>query len=399
MAKKLIVLAGPDEGREFVLGAEPILVGRSRATLIHLTDPHVSRVHCQVLPEGNQHVLVDFDSVSGTFVNGKEIDRHVLQSGDLVRIGATHMQFVVEADAEPPRPEKISPTAWAKALIGQTISHYHISAPLAGGKTGYIFHARDTRTDTAVALKVLHPDFGQDEKKVQHFTEAMKTVMPLSHPHLLKILGAGKTGNHCWVVTEYVPGDSLAAVIGRIEKTNLDWKAAVRVGTYLARALEFAHSKGLIHQNVTPQNVVVGRKPQNTKLTDLMLALATEENPTKALSAAGQPSESLPFMSPERTDGPGAKVDARTDIYSLAATLYALLTGKPPLHAATVEQLIEKIRLDSPPRLTAFKLDVPEELENLLRHCMAKRPQDRPATATDLRKELEKIAQEHKIPL
>ena len=104
MSKKLIVLAGPDEGREFVLGAEPILVGRSRATLIHLTDPHVSRVHCQVLPEGNQHVLVDFDSVSGTFVNGKEIDRHILQSADLVRIGATHMQFVVEADTEAASP-------------------------------------------------------------------------------------------------------------------------------------------------------------------------------------------------------------------------------------------------------------------------------------------------------
>lgn len=399
MSRKLIVLAGPDEGREFALGGEPMLAGRSRATLIHLTDPHVSRVHCQIVPEGNDHVLVDFDSVSGTFVNGKEIDRHVLQSGDLVRIGATHMQFVAEADAKPTAPEKPTPTDWAKALVGQAISHYHISAPLAGGRTGYIFHARDTRTDTAVALKVLHADFGLDEKKVQRFIEAMKTVMPLSHPHLLKILGAGKTGNHCWVATEYVPGDSLAAVIARIEKTNLDWKAAVRVGTYLARALEFAHSKGLIHQNVTPQNVIIGRKPQNTKLTDLMLALATEEDPTRPVSAAGQPSEALPFLSPERTDGPGAPVDARTDIYSLAATLHAMLTGKPPLHGPTVALLIEKIRLDSPPRLSDYKLEVPEELEKLLRRAMAKRPLDRPQTAADMRKELEKIALEHKIPL
>jgi serine/threonine protein kinase len=92
-------------------------------------------------------------------------------------------------------------------------------------------------------------------------------------------------------------------------------------------------------------------------------------------------------------------VDARTDIYSLAATLYAMLTGKPPLHGATVEQLIEKIRLDTPPRLAAYKLEVPEELEKVLRQCLAKRPQDRPASATELRKELEKIAQEHKIPL
>lgn len=399
MTKKLIVLAGPDEGRVFPLGTESVLAGRSRATLVHLTDPHVSRVHCQIVPEGNDHVLVDFDSVSGTFVNGKEIDRHVLQQGDLVRIGATHMQYVIDTEAaQPEQPKKVLPTAWAKELVGQTISHYHITAPLAGGKTGYIFHARDTRSDTAVALKVLHPDFGQDEKKVQHFVEAMKTVMPLGHPHLLKILGAGKSGDHCWLATEYIPGDSLASVIGRIEKTNLDWKAAVRIGVYLARALEFAHSKGLIHQNVTPQNILVGRKPQSTKLTDLMLALATEEDPTKPVNAAGLPSDSLPYLSPERTDGKGAKVDARTDIYSLAATLYAVLTGKPPLQGDTVALLIEKIRLESPPRLAAYhKVDVPAELESLLRYSMAKRLQDRPATAADMRKELEKIAQEHKI--
>jgi serine/threonine-protein kinase len=277
--------------------------------------------------------------------------------------------------------------------------HFQITAPLAGGKTGYIFHGRDVRSDTAVALKVLHADFGQDDKKVQRFTEAMRAVMPLTHPHLLKIYGAGKTGNHCWVATEYVPGDSLAAVIGRLAKTNLDWKAAVRVGTYLARALEFAHGKGLLHQNVTPQNILVGRKPQNTKLTDLMLALATEEDPLKPVSADGAPSAALPFLSPERTDGPGAKVDARTDIYSLGATLYAMLAGKPPLQGPTVAQLIERIRLDAPQRLSAYKVDVPEPLETLLRQCLAKRPQDRPASAADMRKELEKIAQEHKIPL
>ena len=406
MGKKLVVLAGPDEGMVFTLGSEVLLLGRSRATETHLTDPHVSRVHCQVVPEGPQYVVVDFDSASGTFVNGKEVDRHVLQSGDLIRIGATHLQYVVEANgaavatATAAAPATKAPTDWAKALIGQTLSHYRISGQLARGKTGYIFHAEDTRTETPVALKVLRSDFGQDEKKVKHFIEAMKAVLPLNHPHLLRIYGAGKTGNHCWVATEYIPGDSLAAVIGRIEKSGkLDWKAVVRVGVYLARALEFAHQKTLIHQNVTPQNILVGKMPQNTKLTDLMLALATEEDPTKAISAAGTPSESLPFMSPERTDGAGATVDARTDIYSLAAVLYAMLTGKPPFQGTAVTELIEKIRLESAPRLQAHGVQVPEALEKLLRRCLAKRPQDRPAKAADLRKALEALAQENSIPL
>ena len=397
MSKKLIVLAGPDEGRVFPLATETLMFGRSRATDTPLTDPHVSRVHCQVVPDGSNYVVLDFDSASGTFVNGKEIsERHVLKSGDLIRIGGTHMQFVVEGDeAIATRPAK--PQAdWAKALIGQAISHYTITAPLARGKMGYIFHAQDTRNETDVALKVLHSDFGQDEKKVQRFIEAMKAVMPLSHPHLLKIVGAGKTGDHCWVASEYVKGESLTAVIGRIEKgRKLDWKGVLRVGIYLARALEYAHSKNLIHQNVTPQNILVGKNPQNTKLTDLMLAHATEEDPTKAISAAGTPSESLPYMSPERTDGLGATIDGRADIYSLAATLYAMLTGKPPFQGETVNELIEKIRLDSVPRLHASHPNVPEDLEKVLRQGLAKRPKDRQASSADLRKDLEKILQKH----
>lgn len=403
MANKLIVLAGPDEGLVFPLGAEVVLLGRSRATETHLTDPHVSRVHCQVIPEGKKFVVVDFESASGTFVNGKEIDRHILQSGDLIRIGATHFQYVEDGAATPKRKETPAAKAsldWAKALLGQTLSHFAISSPLARSKTGYVFHARDTRNETPVALKVLPPDFGQDEKKLKHFIEAMKTVMPLSHPHLLKIYGAGKTGDHCWVATEYIPGDSLAAVIGRVEKSGkLDWNAVVCVGIYLVRALEYAHQKSLIHQNVTPQNILVGRKPQNTKLTDLMLALATEEDPTKPISAAGLPAESLGYMSPERTDGRGAKIDARTDLYSLAATLYAMLAGKPPFQGATVDELIEKIRLDAAPSVYEVNAQTPARLEKLLRRCLAKRPQDRPKTATELRTELETLSQEHKIPI
>ncbi|MSQ96471.1 MAG: FHA domain-containing protein [Gemmataceae bacterium] len=292
MASISTVLAGHDERRPSTLGSEPMLFGRSRAANAHLTDPHVSRVHCQLVPEGDGYVLIDFEG-SGTFANGKEIDRRVLQSGHL----------------------------------------------------------------------------------------------------LLRIYGAGKTGDHCWVATEYIAGDSLAAVIGRIERAGkLDWKLVLRVGIFLARALEFAHSRLLIHQNITPQNIIVGKKAQSTKLTDLMLAHATEEDPTKPISAAGVPSESLPYMSPERTDGPGASVDARTDIYSLSAVLYAMLTGKPPFQGETVDELIEKIRLDGAPRLRGRQSQVPDSLEKLLRQCLAKRAQDRVPTAAALREQLEKVA-------
>ncbi|MSU78490.1 MAG: FHA domain-containing protein [Gemmataceae bacterium] len=403
MLRKLIVLAGPDEGRMFPLGDEPLLCGRSRANDIHLIDPHISRVHCQFLVEGGQYVINDFDSAGGTFANGKQIQRHLLQSGDLIHIGNTHLQFIVEAIASPAA-IKTSPgttpiSDWSKLLVGQSMSHYKLTAPLARGKTGFLFHARDTRNDTAVAVKVLNPSFGQDEKKVQHFVEAMKQVLPLHHPHLLRVLGAGKTNQQCWVATEYVPGDSLAAVIARIEKPGIvEWKAVLRLGVYLARALEYAHQKQLIHQNVTPQNVLVGKSPQKTKLTDLMLASATEEDPTTPISAAGVPSESLPYQSPERTDGHGAVVDARTDVYSLATTLHAMMVGKLPFQGTSVEELVEKIRLDTPPSLQILGVNVPAELAKVMRAALAKRAKDRP-TSADVRAIFERIAQENSVAL
>src|SRR5947209_15012601 len=102
MAKKLVVVAGPDEGRVFTLGGDALLLGRSRATEAQLIDPHVSRVHAQIIPEGDQFALVDFDSAGGTFVNGKTVAKHVLKAGDLVRIGNTHLQYIDDYIAPAP---------------------------------------------------------------------------------------------------------------------------------------------------------------------------------------------------------------------------------------------------------------------------------------------------------
>jgi pSer/pThr/pTyr-binding forkhead associated (FHA) protein len=436
MPNKLVVLAGPDEGRVFTLGTEVLLLGRSRATDSHLLDPHVSRVHCQVMPENGGHVLVDFDSAGGTFVNGKQITRHKLKAGDLVRIGTTHMQFVEEqasgVDAAGPAPVPIAapvaaaapiataatvvgrvtklrttkteldrPGAWAEALVGQVFTHYKVGQPLARSHTGYVFHATDTRRNLPLALKVLDPRYTKDEKLVKRFVTAMKAVLPMRHANLIRVYSAGRSNEHLWVAMEYVKaGESLAAVIGRSAHAGkADWRVVVRLGVYLARALEYAHQKKIIHQNVTPQNVILGRQLPETKLVDLMLASAIYEDPTAPISAAGTPSEALPYMSPERTDGPEGMVDARTDIYSLAATLHAVLSGHPPFQADTVAELIDKIRLDAAPSLQTAAAGAPAGLEPILRRALAKRPQDRQPSAKHFLKDLEGIAKAHNISL
>jgi serine/threonine-protein kinase len=414
----------------FQLGTEVLLLGRSRATDSALLDPHVSRVHCQIMPEGSRHVLVDFDSAGGTFVNGKQVTRHELRTGDLVRIGTTHLQFVEEQAAadrtaamaapvplaapvtagatvtgrvtkvKPGAGEPQRPGAWAEALAGQVFTHYKLGRPLARSHTGYVFHANDTRRNLPLALKVLDPRYTEDEKLVKKFVSAMKAVMPLRHANLIRVYSAGRSSDYLWVAMEYVKaGESLAAVIGRSAQVGrADWRVVLRLGAHLARALDYAHQKKIVHQNVTPQNIILGRQLHETKLADLMLASALHEDPAKPISAAGTPSEALAYMSPERTDGPEADVDARTDIYSLAATLYAVLTGRPPFQADTTTELIAKIRLDGVAPLPEGSA-APAELWALLRRALAKRRKDRQPTAKQFLKELERIAGAHNVAL
>jgi serine/threonine-protein kinase len=244
-----------------------------------------------------------------------------------------------------------------------------------------------------VALKVLDPSFGNSDELVKRFNRAMKAVLPLRHPNLIQVLGAGKTGPHCWVAMEFVRGESLAAVIGRIETAGMfDWRNVLRIQIYLTRALAYAHGLKVIHQCVTPQNVLVGKDLARTKLADLMLDSAIERDPTKPL-ANGEPSAELAYMSPERTDGPGKPVDARTDIYSLGATIYALLTGQPPFLAKTAADLVVKIRLQSPPSMKLLHFGLPEPFEFAVLKMLAKRPEDRYQTAQELLTELERFAE------
>src|SRR5436190_9711349 len=302
MRKKLVVLAGPDEGRTFPLETESFLIGRSRATGTALIDSHVSRVHCQIYIEDGKHVLADFESGSGTLVNGEAITKHVLKTGDLIRIGQTSLQYTdddtvhvaAKSDHAPKRKS-------AQALSGQKLGHYKVGNLLARGRNGFVYHARDTRRNLPCVLKVLEASFLRQEHAVERFTGMMKAVLPLRHPHLLKVYGAGKTGDYCWIAKEYIHGESLAAVIGRIDTAGkIDWRNVLKIGIYLARALDYSHGKKLIHQNVTPHNIILGKSPRQTKLADLMVAVAIEDDPLEPISAMETPSEGLSFQSPER---------------------------------------------------------------------------------------------------
>ncbi|HWE40498.1 MAG TPA: FHA domain-containing serine/threonine-protein kinase [Isosphaeraceae bacterium] len=400
----LVVIAGPDQGRTFtLLDGQTLRIGRGQATETMLNDPQVSRVHCRLEVDGGAFRLVDQEGAGGTFVNGRKVDRHDLSPGDVVRIGGTQLRLQLDPGREqstvmapPPAPKVASPKAAEalKDLVGTTLAYYEVGPVLAKSRSGLVFRGRDTRDGKAVALKVLGPEFASDEEDLQRFIRAVKTVveMKLHHPNLVSLYGAGKHGPHCWTAMELVEGESLTKVIDRIGTIGmLDWRFSLQVATQVARALEAAHEKQIIHRNVTPENILIREADKAAKLGDLVLAKAMEGILARPITRPGELVGDLAYMSPERTRG-DAHVDTRSDIYSLGATVYALLTGRPPFEGGSLPETIRKIRQDEPAKPKKFQMAIPDLLEGAVLRMLAKRPEDRYPTPTELVRDLERIA-------
>jgi hypothetical protein len=244
---QLIVIAGPDKGRSFDLTpGETLLIGRSQGTQTRLVDQRVSRVHCEVQVEGDRCLLIDSNGAGGSFVNGKRVNQQELRAGDVIQVGETQLRFSAPLGSEAstlgpadlPHGQAAADQAGPlAALTGQTLAPYEVGPALAKGQSSIIFRATDTKDGKTVALKVLRPEFSKNDEDMQRFVRAMKTMLPLRHPNLVALYGAGKAGPHCWVAMEYVDGESLTQVIQRIGVAGmLDWRNTQRTGLATLRA-------------------------------------------------------------------------------------------------------------------------------------------------------------------
>jgi tRNA A-37 threonylcarbamoyl transferase component Bud32 len=288
------------------------------------------------------------------------------------------------------------PAERLQELAGTHLAHFDIGAPLARGRSGLVFLARDDRAEKdhrTVALKVLWPEFSRDDAEVKRFIRAMKTMIPLRHPHLVNTYNAGRTGPYCWIAMEYVEGESVTQILKRGGIAGpTDWRYALRVATHVARGLVFAHFHHIIHRDVTPQNILVRAADKVAKLGDLMLAKAQEGSQAQQITRAGEILGDLRFMAPERTAGGNAVVDGRADIYSLGATFYALVAGRPPLEGDSPVRTILKIRQEKPIPPRKAQPALPDRLDAAILKTLEKRPEDRFQTAAELLSELETIA-------
>jgi serine/threonine protein kinase len=282
------------------------------------------------------------------------------------------------------------------AGLPERIGQYRVIERLGEGATSEVFRARDAFHQRDVAIKRVRPAFAvasDDDRFQQHFFAAEAALVGrLQHPNIVQIHDAVDDPHAPYLVMEYVPGPTLRSHC-RIDAL-LPLAQVVQIGFKCAMALAYVARQGLIHRDVKPANiltVVRDAAVADVKITDFGSVMNLHAERTQVFRVG-----SLAYMSPEQLDGDD--LDARADIYSLAAVLYHLIAGRAPFHAAQQAVLMHQIHHAAPAPLGALRAGVPPRLEQLVAAGLAKRRDDRPADWEAFAHELSALAAGDELP-
>jgi len=251
-----------------------------------------------------------------------------------------------------------------------SLGGYELLGKLGGDAIGAVYKAREPSTGRTVAIEVLKPALSRDTAFAERFVAGARTAAGLHHPNIVETLGAGRDKGYNYRVTEYPDGPTLAE---RLQESGpIPGNDALKMALGLAAALAEAERAGIVHGDVNPGNILLARDG-----TPKLAGLGRPKPPAAAAPGAAH------YVSPEQARG-GAMLDARSDIYSLGATLYNIVVGSPPFEGATPAQIISKRLSEPPPDPRASRPEVSFAVSNLIMRMMAKDPGDRYATALEL---------------
>ncbi len=281
--------------------------------------------------------------------------------------------------------EAIRERRFAEVLIG----NYEVLDRLGAGGMGTVFKARHRRMKRVVALKVLSRAACAAANFLPRFQREVEVISRLSHPHIVMAFDADEAEAGHFLVMEFVDGRDLATEVQ--QRGPLPVSEAVEAVLQAARALEYAHAQGIIHRDIKPANLLRDAAGL-VKVADLGLARCSEVlGPTSqtGLTQAGGIVGTVDYMPPEQAFD-SSRIDHRADVYSLGCTLYFLLTGRPPYQGETLMAILLKHR-EAPLPSLADRADVPVAVEAVFRKMVAKKPEDRYQTMTEVVQALEAL--------
>ena len=255
---------------------------------------------------------------------------------------------------------------------------YRLDRSLGNGGMGEVFEASDLTLHRSVAVKLMSPSLVQDEPARARFLREARALAQVNSPNVVAVYDAGEDAERPYLVMELVEGTTLERELvgsGRVEPAR-----AVAIATDIASGLAAAHERGIVHRDVKPSNVFL-TPSDAAKIGDF--GIARLERPDATLTLTGQTFGSPPYMAPEQATG--GKVDARADLYSLGCVLFQMLVGRRPFSGDDAVSLVYQHVHSTPPRVDSLVPAVPAELGALVAGLMAKDPDDRPASAEEVR--------------
>ncbi len=434
MSVRFNVIGGPHQGKGYQFrDHESFIVGRGEMAHFRLEhdDRYVSRVHFMVEVNPPMCWLVDLGSHNGTKVNGEWVLSADLKSGDVISVGKTLIQVVIEpdpsaaidnvdvaatqisqsdvathvylpvvrtpapeldglellpVDPDPlhgspvPDPHGYLPADYVERIRRQPqpIAGYLLVRELGRGGMGTVYLAIREEDQSIVALKTILPGAIYNPRDQQRFLREADIVRQLIHPQIVAWRDSGESGDLLYFTMEYVPGRGADTLVKK-SSGMLPIARSVRLTLQLLSALRYAHTEGFVHRDIKPSNVLVieSKAEDVVKLTDFGLARAYQASGMSGLTMAGEISGTFGFMSPEQiTDFRGAK--PATDQYAAAATLYFLLTGRyihdfPPDAGQRLLMILDK----QPVPIRDRRPEIPEPLATAIHRALAHDPQAR----------------------
>ncbi|PCJ58838.1 MAG: hypothetical protein COA79_12280 [Planctomycetota bacterium] len=382
-----------DAGLKFIVKTDNFYFGRRKQCELCLDDIDLSRKHCVIRMFGRRYKLIDLGSRNGTYLNGKKISEAYIKAGDTIRLGK-HIRIVigmskktesVKIKYDNDSSHIIGESSITDMLIGVEMGKYLIKENLGKGGMGVVYLADNVENGQEVAVKVLRAS-RKDEPGVEHRFNKEKNVLKQLHSdHIIQYLDAGQFNGLNYIVMEYFGKFNLGEYISIHGVLTLP--VSVNIILKVLKAMEQAHGSGIIHRDIKPENVLVDEE-LNVRITDFGLMKNLEASQTGLTTVTGVTLGTPSYMAPEQIKT-AKNVTVQTDVYGIGATLFHMLTGRPPYEGVGAIEILMKVGEEPLPKLNSLVPDLPIWICDIVDKALEFGMEDRFSSAMEFRKEIE----------